>query len=152
MENFNITTKKTFELVDITSEVQKIITKSGVASGMVLIFSPHTTAGIICNEAESRLKEDILKIAETLKNNSEVFGGFAHDADEGPPARSAGSRRAGEAGNAAAHIVSSFSGNSRTFIIENGKVVLGTWQAIIFLELDGPRTRQVWVKMIPDHP
>ncbi len=133
MKRFKLKTKSTFELLDITHEVQKIVNKAGVSSGVTLVFSPHTTAGIICNEAEGRLKADILKVAQALKNNSEFFGGFDHDPGEG---------------NATAHITTSFSGNSRAFIIEDGKLVLGTWQSIMFLEMDGPRERQVWVKII----
>ncbi len=132
MLKINLKSTARYELIDITDRVQDVITKNSQNSGLALVYVPHTTAGIICNENETNLKDDILKVLKSLSENSNFFGGFEHDAQEG---------------NAHAHIVSSICGNSRTFIFENGKLVLGTWQSIMFLEMDGPRNRQVFLKL-----
>lgn len=133
METITISTKTEFQLLDITSEIESLVVNSQVASGIILVFTPHTTAGIICNESETNLKEDILKVLKALEQNSKFFGGFEHDRDEG---------------NAHAHIVSSISGNSQSFIVENGRLKLGVWQNIMLLEMDGPREREIWVQII----
>lgn len=135
MREFAVATKKHFELVDLTDTIKKIVSESKIENGILVVYSPHTTAGIVCNENESRLKSDILKAAEALKKNSDFFGGFTHDADEG---------------NAAAHIFISVTGNSRAFIVEKSKLRLGTWQSVMLLEMDGPRNRQVWVEILPN--
>ena len=134
MLKINLESSLEYELIDITDRVRECVTKSGQKSGLALVYVPHTTAGIICNENETNLKGDILRVVKSLAENSKFFGGFKHDAQEG---------------NAHAHIVSSICGNSRTFIFENGELVLGTWQAIMFLEMDGPRKRNVFLKIIP---
>lgn len=136
MYSFTANTKAKFELINITAQIDRLVAESKIESGFALVFIPHTTAGIICNEDEARLKNDILQVIKTLKEKSRSFGGFAHDADEG---------------NAAAHIVAALSGNSRSFIVRDGRLGLGTWQSVMLLEMDGPRPRKVWVKIIP-HP
>ncbi|MDP3741531.1 MAG: secondary thiamine-phosphate synthase enzyme YjbQ [bacterium] len=133
MDKLDVLTKSKYELQDITAALANIVGKSRVSSGILVVFVPHTTAGIICNEAESNLKSDILKVLEALENNSDFFGGFAHDRDEE---------------NAHAHIAAALSGNSQSFIIENGKIMLGNWQSIMFLEMDGPRKREIWTQIL----
>ncbi|MBI4050696.1 MAG: YjbQ family protein [Candidatus Doudnabacteria bacterium] len=133
METLTVQTKKKYELVDLTEQLAALVEKTLNKSGIVLVFVPHTTATLICNEAEANLKSDILKLAKALEENAEFFGGFAHDYQEG---------------NAHAHLVSAFAGNSRTLIIEDGQLKLGAWQSIMLLEMDGPRERQVWIKII----
>lgn len=140
--SFEILTQAKYELVNITEKISSAIAESGIASGLAVVFVPHTTAGLVCNEDESKLKSDILRVVKSIEEKSVVFGGFAHDAREG--------LSADQAGNAHAHIVSALSGNSRSFIIEGGQIRLGTWQTIMFLEMDGPRTREIWVKVISD--
>lgn len=133
MQSFSIKTTRQFELLDITDQVQDLVAKSGVQNGIVFVYAPHTTAGIICNENDENVKNDILKVLAAVKKQAKFFGGFDHDVEEG---------------NAHGHIISSVVGNSRSFILEKEKLQLGTWQAIMFLETDGPRERQVWVQII----
>lgn len=133
MNSFSIKTRDKFELINITGEVQKIVTKAALNSGIVLVYVPHTTAGVICNENDENVKSDILKVLAALKDNAKFFGGFDHDYEEG---------------NAHSHILTSITGNSRLFIIDSGKIQLGQWQAILLLETDGPRTREIWLQIL----
>ena len=133
METITVKSKAKYELIDITDKVADVISKSAAKSGVVIVFVPHTTAGIVCNEDETKLKDDILKVLKTLEQNSKFFGGFEHDRDEG---------------NAHAHIAAALSGSSRNFIFEDGRLQLGTWQSIMFLEMDGPRDREIWVQIL----
>lgn len=136
METITVKSKAKYDFLDITDQIQAIVSGSRAKSGIVLVFVPHTTAGIICNENETNLKNDILRVLKALEQNSKFFGSFKHDAEEG---------------NAHAHIAAALSGSSRSFIIEGGKLRLGTWQSIMFLEMDGPGDREVWTQIIP-HP
>jgi len=114
---------------NITSQVREAVTKSGVTSGVAVIFNPHTTAGITINEnADPDVVHDLLiGLNKAFPDRPE----FRH----------------GE-GNSAAHLKASAIGSSATIIIENGKPVLGTWQGIYFCEFDAPRNRRFYVKII----
>lgn len=119
------------ELVDITREIQNTVKESGVKSGICQIFVPHTTAGITINEnADPSVVKDIL-----MEVNKVIPFEDKYQHTEG---------------NSAAHIKSSVIGPSLSVIIENGQIQLGTWQGIYFGEFDGPRSRQVWVKILGD--
>jgi secondary thiamine-phosphate synthase enzyme len=119
------------ELQDITSEVRNIIEKSGVASGVCHILVPHTTAGIMVNEhADPSVAEDIASQLEEIVPRHRNYRHLE--------------------GNSPAHIKASLLGDSRTLFIEDGKLVLGTWQGIFFCEFDGPRSRHVMVKIVAD--
>lgn len=129
MEQIAVKTHKQCELLDITSQVENVVRKSGVKSGMCYVFVPHTTAGITINEnADPDVVKDIImelnKIVP-LKDN------YLH-----------------AEGNSAAHIKSSMIGCSQEVIIEENSLKLGTWQSLFFCEFDGPRDRRVWVKII----
>ena len=129
MEHIHIKTSNQCELLDITSEVESIVRKSKVKSGICYIFIPHTTAGITINEnADPHVVRDIImelnKIAPQRDN-------YLH-----------------AEGNAAAHIKSSIIGCSQEVLVEEGSLSLGTWQSLFFCEFDGPRNRSVWVKII----
>jgi secondary thiamine-phosphate synthase enzyme len=114
------------EMIDITTEVQEAVDKSGVKDGYVILYVPHTTAAITINEgADPSVKHDILSALNKL---------IPHDS----------SYRHAE-GNSNAHIKSSIIGCNETVLIENGKLVLGIWQHIFFFEGDGPRTRKVYI-------
>jgi secondary thiamine-phosphate synthase enzyme len=130
MHIINIQTSRREQIIDITSTVQSYVTKEGFASGMLMVYSPHTTAAISVNEnADPDIKKDLLDhLAKTVPHN----GAYAH-----------------REGNADAHIKGSLINFSQTFIVENGKIQLGTWQGIFFMEFDGPRSREVWIKFIP---
>ncbi len=114
---------------DITAAVKDIIRKSGVESGLCVIYCPHTTAGITINEnADPDVIKDLLyELDKTFPDRPE----FRH-----------------AEGNSAAHLKASCIGSSVTLIVENGLPMLGTWQGIYFCEFDGPRERQYLIKII----
>jgi len=131
MKTFTVKTAKREQLVDITAEVMEIISKSGVNSGICVLYVPHTTAAITINEnADPSVRVDI---EETLSKLVPYGKGYRH-----------------LEGNADSHIKSTLVAPSITLIVENGRPVLGTWQGIFFCEFDGPRTRKVHVKIISD--
>lgn len=125
-----INTHKNSEFIDITSIVRKKVAEAKITDGICVIFVPHTTAGITINEnADPDVVSDILMMLDRkipLKDSS-----YGHSE-----------------GNSAAHIKASIMGSSVSVIVENGKLLLGTWQGIYFCEFDGPRSRQVWIKII----
>lgn len=123
---FSITTSKRTEIIDITDMVEKNL--DGENINLALVYSPHTTTAIIINEAESGLLEDIISVMERLI----PYGrGYRHDRIDS---------------NADSHLKASILGNSAVVPVENGRLALGTWQRILFIEFDGPRTRRVVVK------
>ncbi len=129
MHSFNVKTGSKEELVEITSQVQKFISGSGKDDGICCVYTPHTTAAITINEnADPTVQKDILKGLAHLKMESV---NFAH-----------------MEGNSPSHIKSSLIGCSEMIMMENGKLVLGTWQGIYFCEFDGPRTRKVMVQLV----
>lgn len=129
MEKISIRTAKRTDLVDITASVQGIVTKSKLKNGVCFIFCPHTTAGLTINEnADPSVRQDIINSLNKLVPEG---AGYSH----------------GE-GNADSHIKSSLFGSSLTVFVEHGQLALGTWQGIYFCESDGPRSREVWVKLI----
>lgn len=128
MQKINIKSVKRIELVDITDKIQGAVAKSKVKDGVCFIFCPHTTAGLTINEnADPSVQRDITNSLNKLIPEN---AGYSH----------------GE-GNSDAHIKSSLFGQSLTFFIEGGRLALGTWQGIYFCEGDGPRSREVWIKM-----
>ncbi len=129
MEVFEIETHENCEALDITHKVEEIVQKSHVISGICTLFIPHTTAAITINEnRDPSVMKDIIN---TLNNLIPVSGKYIH-----------------LEGNSHAHIRAAIIGSSRDIFIENGRMVLGTWQGIFFLEFDGPRKRRVFVKII----
>jgi secondary thiamine-phosphate synthase enzyme len=119
------------ELVDITAEITRRVAASGVADGVCYLYVPHTTAGLVINEgADPDVARDIEAALDSLV----------------PP--DAGYRH--QEGNSDSHIKSSLVGVSQTVLIENGQLVLGRWQAIFFCEFDGPRQREVRLKIQSD--
>ena len=130
METLTVRTSSRTQLVDITAQVRKAVESTGLESGLVVVFVPHTTAGVTVNEnADPDVVRDIL-----METNKVI------PLDDG--------YRHGE-GNSAAHIKSSLFGPSLTLIVEGGRLQLGTWQGIYFCEFDSPRSRKVWVKAVP---
>lgn len=116
-------------LIDITSHVERAVRGHGVQDGICHVFVPHTTAGITINEnADPAVQADILKELEKVVPWED---NYSHSE-----------------GNSAAHIKASLMGSSQTVLVSSGKLQLGTWQGIYLAEFDGPRTRQVWVKII----
>jgi secondary thiamine-phosphate synthase enzyme len=130
VETISIKTNKRCEFVDITSDVQACVTKSGAVSGVAYIFIPHTTAGVAINEnADPDVKRDVLYALERAVPNS----GFVHCE-----------------GNSDAHTKAVLTGSSASVIIEDARLCLGTWQDIYFCEYDGPRQRKAYIKIIKD--
>jgi secondary thiamine-phosphate synthase enzyme len=130
-QELTVRTHNRIEGVDITAQIQKLIREKKVASGLLVLFVPHTTAALTINEnADPSVQQDIL--AE-LNRLIPLAGPYQH-----------------AEGNSAAHIKSTIIGPSQTLLIEGGRLALGTWQGLFFCEFDGPRTRKVWVKIIPE--
>jgi secondary thiamine-phosphate synthase enzyme len=123
------TTART-ELIDITDRVRTIVKKSGIKDGICIITTRHTTSSIIVNENERGLRADILDLLEALVPQNKKY---AHNSIDN---------------NVDAHLRAALLGMSETIPVEDGHLVLGTWQSIFFVELDGPRNRNVNVKMI----
>ena len=126
---FEVRTSKHTQMLDITREVQRAVTESGVRDGICTVFIPHTTAAVTINEnADPDVVRDF-----TMELNKIVpwEDGYHH-----------------MEGNSAAHLKSSMVGASEQIIIEDGRLVLGTWQGIYFCEFDGPRSRKCFVKIM----
>ncbi|HOK18440.1 MAG TPA: secondary thiamine-phosphate synthase enzyme YjbQ [Caldisericia bacterium] len=126
-----IKSKKRVDAIEITDYVRNIIKSLGVKDGACILYTPHTTAGIIINEnADPNVIEDILdRLNELVPKNLN----YKH-----------------LEGNADSHIKSSITSSSVNLIIENGELMLGTWQGVFFLEFDGPRERKIYCKILKD--
>ncbi|OGR54168.1 MAG: hypothetical protein A3J80_01060 [Desulfobacula sp. RIFOXYB2_FULL_45_6] len=131
MMQISVKTHSRTQMIDITSEVQEAIRDSGIQNGLVHVFSMHTTAAITINEnADPAVTTDMLTFINKMIPWDD---GFKH-----------------MEGNSAAHIKVSLFGPSELIPLENGSLVLGTWQGIYFCEFDGPRNRRVNVHILPD--
>ena len=129
MQEIQVSTSKREELVNITDKVQTMIRQNGWEDGAVLVYCQHTTAAITINEAA-----DPTVVRDITVNLSRLVpekGDYKH-----------------MEGNSDAHIKSSLVGCSEMVIVEQGKMVLGTWQGLFFAEFDGPRSRKVKVKWL----
>ncbi|ABR30298.1 hypothetical protein SU69_02240 [Thermosipho melanesiensis] len=129
--SFEVSTNARNMLVDITYKVNEVVKKSGVTSGICVVYVPHTTAAVTINEnADPSVKRDI---ENTLSKVILPDWGYTH-----------------LEGNSDSHIKSTLVSPSITLIIDNGNLLLGTWQGVYFCEFDGPRRRKVYVKIISD--
>jgi secondary thiamine-phosphate synthase enzyme len=118
------------EFIDISAQVRDHVRASKCGSGLLLVFTPHTTAAVTINEnADPAVPHDIGEFLKRLAPKQDYF-------------------RHGE-GNSPAHIMSSLVGASETLVLNNGEPILGSWQGIFFCEFDGPRQRRVFLKIIP---
>ena len=127
---FTVSTVKHQDLIDITYQVEAIIQKFGIKEGFCIVYIPHATAGIILNEsADPNIKTDFLN---AINKAIPEHNNYLHDRIDN---------------NAAAHIKSALVGSSATIPISNGRLELGTWQAIMLCEFDGPRTRKIIVQV-----
>ena len=124
MKNFTVSTTKRFEAINITHLVEQAVAESGIKDGLVVVHAPHATAAIILNEYEPRVAADYL---EWIRRYVPPGGGWRHDEIDD---------------NAHAHIASAIIGASRVLPLRDGKLIRGTWQEVILLELDGPRARR----------
>jgi len=131
MEKISVRTNSRVDLIDITDKIQAVISKSKAKVGVCFIFCPHTTAGLTINEnADPSVRRDII---DALSKLVPANAGYAHSE-----------------GNADSHIKSSLFGSSLTLFFEDGQLALGAWQGIYFCEGDGPRSREVWIKIIKE--
>ncbi len=130
MKTITVKTQRRCELLDVTAQVQQAVRDAGLKRGYVICYVPHTTAGITIQEnADPDVVHDLLWKLEKLVPQDD--SGFRHSE-----------------GNSDAHIKASLTGLSQTVLVEDGRLVLGTWQGIYFCEYDGPRQRQLHVRCV----
>jgi secondary thiamine-phosphate synthase enzyme len=124
-----ISTHERNQLIDITNQIEKAVAQSGIEEGIVIVYTPHTTAGITINEgADPAVRADMNNFLRKLIPNLPEFTHLE--------------------GNSDSHIKSTLVGASETLLVEDGRLVLGRWQSIYFAEFDGPRSRKVFVKIV----
>lgn len=127
----NVKSRTRTEFIDITEKVQEVLKETGIVSGVCYLYVPHTTAAVTINEgADPSVQRDI----QVLLNKLVPFEGDYHHRE----------------GNSSAHIKATVIGISQNVLIDEGRLVLGTWQSIFFCEFDGPRHRRVALKFISD--
>lgn len=130
MKIIDVQTEGRSSLVDITGLVNEEVHKAGVDKGICYIFIPHTTAGVTINEAaDPDVRKDLGTVLEKLVPWNDSYRHLE--------------------GNSAAHVKATLTGSSEMVLIHQGRLALGTWQGIFFCEFDGPRNRQIWVKVVP---
>ena len=127
-----IETCKSVDVVDITDQVERTMRERCVENGILLVYSLHTTTGLTINEADDALINDILSLLQSIAPKG---AGYQHDRGDG---------------NAHAHLQATLLGNSLIIPVERGRLVMGVWQRILFFELDGPRRRSIFVKVLAD--
>jgi secondary thiamine-phosphate synthase enzyme len=126
-----VRTSRRSELKNVTADIESVVRDFGCAEGVCHLYVPHTTAGVLINEgADAAVARDIESALDRLVPRKAAY---TH-----------------EEGNADAHIKTALVGSSATVWIEGGRLALGTWQAIFFAEFDGPRTRELRVKIVCD--
>jgi len=129
MQKLGLKSSRKNELIDITAQIKKIIENLDIKDGICVVFCPHTTAGLTINEAfDPSVKDDILF---SLNKISPDYREFRHSE-----------------GNSDGHVKASLTGSSLNLIIKGGNIKLGQWQGIYFTEFDGPRNREIWIKII----
>ncbi|MBI5228748.1 YjbQ family protein [Candidatus Micrarchaeota archaeon] len=128
MEEIAVTSKKKAEAVDITEEIEKVVEKNKWREGILFIYLPHCTAALFINEFEPNIKEDYEKYFTELEKTD-----WKHNEIDD---------------NAAAHIGNAVMGEQKFVFVQGGKLILGTWQRIILMELDGPRRRRILLKFV----
>jgi secondary thiamine-phosphate synthase enzyme len=129
LKEIAVQTNTQTQIIDITAQIQKVVRESGISEGLCCVFIPHTTAGVTINEnADPSVKHDIImELNKVIPLNDH----YSH-----------------LEGNSAAHIKASIIGSSVNVPVENNNLLLGTWQGICFCEFDGPRQRNVYVKIV----
>lgn len=132
LRKLELSTNEHAEMIDVTEKVRTYIKEEGLDHGAVIVYSPHTTTGITVNEnADPNVQHDMLmRLDEVYPWEHEKY-------------------RHAE-GNSASHLKASTMGTQQTIIVEQGELVLGTWQGIYFCEFDGPRTRTFYIKGLSD--
>jgi secondary thiamine-phosphate synthase enzyme len=131
MQAIRIKTNRRTQLVDITDEVQRVVTALGVRVGTCFLYVPHTTAAVLINE---HADPDVASDAEGAYDRLVPMSGPYRHAE----------------GNSDSHVKTMLTGVSQFVFVEEGKLALGRWQGIFFAEYDGPRDRKLYVKVLPD--
>ncbi|HMK36940.1 MAG TPA: secondary thiamine-phosphate synthase enzyme YjbQ [Desulfomonilaceae bacterium] len=131
METLQVKTQARMQFVDITSRVKEAVSKTGIRDGIAVVYVPHTTAGVTINEAAD--PSVVQDIQEKLAKLVPYRDAYTHSE-----------------GNSDAHIKTAVVGSSVHLIVSGGSPLLGTWQGVFLCEFDGPRTRKVFIKAIPD--
>jgi secondary thiamine-phosphate synthase enzyme len=130
METLTVRTGKAAEVVDVTAMVEGVVRSAGVNEGVAVVHSPHTTTAVVVNEREAGLTQDLLDWSSRVAPSG---AGYRHD---------------GTDGNAHAHLRGMMLGSSVTLPVSGGRLALGTWQSVLFVELDGPRSRRLNVQVV----
>ncbi|MET1101965.1 MAG: secondary thiamine-phosphate synthase enzyme YjbQ [Pyrodictiaceae archaeon] len=130
IKEYNISTSKQLQVIDVTDKVEEAVSESRVSKGFAVIHVPHATAAIIINEYEPHIVEDYLTIIKELFRPGHPWRHNIIDS------------------NAHAHLASVFLGSSKILPLWNGRLVRGTWQNIMLVELDGPRSRRLIVEVL----
>ena len=125
--DFSVSTGEKYQIVNISDQVSKAVKDSNAREGVVVVFVPHTSAAVMVNEDEEGLKQDFYALFKDYEDR---------------PSRHPD-------GNAGAHMWAGVIGHSRVIPIEGGRLALGTWQSVLFVELDGPRERRVTITVLP---
>lgn len=128
IKRISVLTNERTQLINITKQIQETVAESCVANGICTVFVPHTTAGITINENAD--PDVVYDIVQTLNKLVPPSAHYRHSE-----------------GNSDSHIKASMMGFSVNIIVENGRLLLGTWQAVYFCEFDGPRNRQVYIRI-----
>tara|TARA_R110002111_G_scaffold47945_3_gene85511 strand:+ start:574 stop:1017 length:444 start_codon:yes stop_codon:yes gene_type:complete len=127
IQTIQVETRQRDQMVEITDKVRKIVERSEVRDGSVIVYVPHTTAGVTINEnADPDVVHDMISQLDEMVPWSQPF--YRH-----------------MEGNSASHVKASMMGSSVTVLLQKGRLVLGTWQGVWFCEFDGPRTRNVHI-------
>ncbi len=130
LQTLSVRTTTRSEMLDVTDRLAKLVRANNLLEGMLVVYVPHTTAAVTINEnADPDVKADMLKKLEALVPKSESY--YEHNE-----------------GNSDSHVKASLVGNSVTVLVEKGKLVLGRWQGVYFCEFDGPRQREMMVKIV----
>jgi len=130
METLAVNTDGRTQVVDVTAQVGDVVRASGVTEGVAVVHSPHTTTAVVVNEREGQLVADLLDWAARMAPEG---AGYRHDSTDG---------------NAHAHLRGMMLGASASIPVTGGRLALGTWQSVLFVELDGPRDRKLHVQVV----
>ena len=126
--SLEVKTSSSTQMLDITKDIEKIIKESEIKNGSCIVFIPHTTAAVTINEnADTDVQKDFIKAINKIVPWDDDYLHME--------------------GNSAAHLKASMIGFSEQLMVEKGRILLGTWQGIYFVEFDGPRNRKVWVSI-----
>jgi secondary thiamine-phosphate synthase enzyme len=131
LQAITVKTSRRTQMVEITKDVQRVVTALGVKVGTCFVYVPHTTAGVMINE---HADPDVVSDAEGAVDRLIPASGPYRHAE----------------GNSDSHIKTMLTGTSQFVFVEEGRLALGRWQGIFLAEFDGPRERKVWVKVLPD--